>query len=76
MNPDRKNNTLPVEMDSINTKETDLLITRTPFYLDTGWELVTENKNLISYAFKKRQCGDKYEYRTIFFGNSPEYISR
>ena len=45
MNPDRKNNTLPVEMDSINTKETDLLITRTPFYLDTGWELVTENKN-------------------------------
>ncbi len=24
----------------------DLLLSKTPFYLETGWELVTENKNL------------------------------
>lgn len=26
-------------------KETDLLVKRTPFHLETGWELVAENKN-------------------------------
>lgn len=30
---------------SRSEKETDLLISKTPFYLETGWELVTENKN-------------------------------
>lgn len=45
MKPNMKNDAPPMEIDSINEKESDLLVAKTPFYLDAGWELVTENKN-------------------------------
>ena len=73
MNPDRKNNTLPVEMDSINTKETDLLITRTPFYLDTGWELVTENKNT---SCSHAQIEQMIQKRTTTFVSLQPFFSK
>lgn len=33
------------EENPYSEEETDLLILKTPFYLESGWELVTENKN-------------------------------
>lgn len=42
-----KNHDYPIETaeESSAEKETDLLISKTPFYLEKDWELVTENKN-------------------------------
>lgn len=56
------NNPAETEEGCCREEASDLLLSKTPFYLETGWELVTENKNP---ACSRAQIEQMIQKRTI-----------